>query len=82
MTTPEIVDQIHKIILEDCWISANSIAEQLDISQEQVVHIIHEDFDMQKFSMKWVLKCLNVDEKRLSNFRNFLAIHHPHGFLS
>ena len=28
-TTPEIIDQIHLVILEDCWISAKSIAEQL-----------------------------------------------------
>ena len=31
-TTPEIIDQIHKLILEDCWILAKSIAEQLGIS--------------------------------------------------
>ena len=27
-TTPEIIDQIHELILEDRWISAKSIAEQ------------------------------------------------------
>ena len=35
MTTPEIIDQIHEIILEDRRISAKSIAEQLDISRER-----------------------------------------------
>ena len=63
MTTLEIIDQIHELILEDRWISAKSIAEQLGISCEQVGSIIHEDLDMQKLSMKWVLKCLNVDQK-------------------
>jgi len=29
MTTPEIIDKIHKLILEDRRISAKSIAEQL-----------------------------------------------------
>jgi len=45
-------------------ISAKSIAEQLDISRERVGSIIHEDLDMRKLSAKWVLKCLNADQKR------------------
>ena len=31
VTIQEIIDQIHELILEDCRISAKSIAEQLDI---------------------------------------------------
>ena len=44
--TPEITDQIHELLLEDPWISAKSIAEQLGISHEWVGFIIHEDLDM------------------------------------
>jgi len=64
MTILEIIDQIHKLILGDCRISAKSIAEQLGISHERVGSIIHEDLDMQKLSAKWVLKCLNANQKR------------------
>ena len=32
VTTTEITDQVHELILEDCRISAKSIAEQLGIS--------------------------------------------------
>jgi len=32
VTTPEIIDQIHELILEDGWISVKSIDEQLGIS--------------------------------------------------
>ena len=64
MNTPEIIDQIHELILEDCQILAKSIAEQLDISRERVGSIIHEDLDMRKLSAKWVPKCLNADQKR------------------
>jgi len=46
VTTPEIIDQIHELILEDRLISAKSIAEQLGISCEWVGSIIHEDLDM------------------------------------
>jgi len=64
VTTPEIIDHIHELILEDRWILAKSIAEQLGISCERVGSIIQEDLDMHKLSMKWVPKCLNVDQKR------------------
>jgi len=64
VTTTEIIDQIHELILEDPRISAKSIAEQLSISHERVGPIIHEDSDMRKFSAKCVPKCLNADQKR------------------
>jgi len=62
MTTPEIIDQIHELILEDRRISAKSIAEQLGISREQ--SIFHEDLDMRRLSAMCVPKCLNADQKR------------------
>jgi len=45
VTTPEIIDQIHELILEDYQILAKSIAEQLGISRERVGSIIHEGLD-------------------------------------
>jgi len=41
VTTPEIIDQIHELSLEDGRISAKSIAEQLGVSRERVGSIIH-----------------------------------------
>jgi len=64
VTTPEIIDQMHEPIFEDCRILAKSIAEQLGISCERVGSIIHDDLDMRKLSAKWVPKCLNADHKR------------------
>ena len=64
VTTTEIIDQIHELILEDGRIAAKPIAEQLGISRERVGSIIHEDLDMRKLSAKWVPKCLNADPKR------------------
>jgi len=64
VTTLEIIDQIHELILEDRRISAKLIAVQLGISREGVGTIIHEDLDMRKLSAKWVPKCLNTDQKR------------------
>ena len=64
VTTPEIIDQIHGLILEDCRISAKSIAEQLDISRERDGPIIHEGLDMRKLSARWVPKRLNAHQNR------------------
>jgi len=64
VTTSEIIDQIHRLILEDRRISAKSIAEQLSISREWVRSTIHEDLDMRKLPAKWVPKCLKADLKR------------------
>jgi len=64
VTTPDIIDQIHELILEHRRISAKSISEQLKISRERIGSFIHEDLDMRKLSAKWVPKCLNTDQKR------------------
>jgi len=64
VTTPEIIDQMHDLILEDRRISAKSIAKLLGISLERFGSIIHEDLEMRKLSAKWVPKCLNADQKR------------------
>jgi len=48
VTTPEINDQIHELILDDHRILAKSIAEQLGVSRDWVGSIIHEDLDMRK----------------------------------
>ena len=63
VTTPEVIEQIHELILEDRRISAKPIAEQLGISRERAGSIIHEELDTRKLSAKWVPKCLKADQK-------------------
>jgi len=63
LTTPEIINKIHGLILEDNRTSAKSIAQQLGISRERVGSIIHEDLDTRKLSAKLVPKCLKADQK-------------------
>jgi len=58
VTAPEIIDQVHELILADGRISAKSIAEHLGISRERVGSVIHENLDTRKLSAKWVPKCL------------------------
>ena len=84
--TTQIIYQIHELILEDRWISAKSIVEQLGISREGVGSITHEDLDMRKLSPKWVRKCLNADQKRqrCHSFEQLLKFFRrdPNDFLS
>ena len=63
VTTSKIIDQINELILEERWILAKSIAEQLGISCDWIGSIINEDLDIWKLSAKWVPKCLNTDQK-------------------
>jgi len=52
VTTPEIIDQIQELILEDRQILAKSIAEQLSMSREWVGSITREELDMRRLSAK------------------------------
>ena len=85
-TTPQIIDKIHEVILENRRILVKSIAEQLRISRELVGTIIHEDLDTRKLSAKWVPKCLNADQKlqRCHSSEQLLEIFRrdPNDFLS
>ena len=63
VTIPEIIDQIHELILEYRRISAKSIAEQLRLSRKRFGSIVYENLDMRKLSAKWVPKCLNAAQK-------------------
>jgi len=85
VTTPEIIDQIHELILEDCRISSELIAEQLSISRGRVGPIIHEDLDMRKLSAKWIPKCLHTDQKcqQCQSSKQLLEFfrHNPNDFL-
>ena len=86
VNTPEIIYQIHELILENHRISAKLIAEQLGISRERVGSIIHEDLNMRKLSAKWVPKCLNAHQKhqRCQSSRQHLEFFRrdPNNFLS
>ena len=64
LTTPDIIDQIHELILDDRRISAKSKPKQPGVSRERLGSMMHEDLDTRKLSAMWVPKCLNADRKR------------------
>ena len=78
VTTPEIIDNILELILEDRRMSAKSIADKLGISLERVGSIIHEDLDMRTCPQKFPSSKILWKSSRL----DFLwsRRHPPHWF--
>ena len=56
-TPPEIIEQVHDMLLDDRRMKALEIAETIDISKECVGYILYEELDMKKFCARWVPRC-------------------------
>ncbi|GBP84565.1 Histone-lysine N-methyltransferase SETMAR [Eumeta japonica] len=74
--TPEIVDKIHKMIMDDRRMKVRELAHAVGISTEQVHHILHEYLDMRKLSARWVPRLLTLDHKcnRVTTSKECLAM--------
>jgi histone-lysine N-methyltransferase SETMAR len=53
-TTPEIIEQVYDMILDDWRMKVREIAETIGISKERVGYILHEELDMRKLCARWV----------------------------
>jgi histone-lysine N-methyltransferase SETMAR len=62
-TTPEIIEQVHDITLDDWRMKVREIAETIRISKERVGYIFHEELDMKKLCARWVPRLLTADQK-------------------
>jgi histone-lysine N-methyltransferase SETMAR len=63
-TTPEIIEQVHDVVLDDWQMKVREIAETIGISKERVGYILHEELDMKKLCASWVPCLLTADRKR------------------
>ena len=57
-TTPEIIEQVHDMLLNDRWMRVREIAETTGIPKERVGYILHEELDMKKLCARWVTRLL------------------------
>ncbi|KAG5331535.1 SETMR methyltransferase, partial [Acromyrmex charruanus] len=64
VTTPEIIDKVHDIVLTDRRVKVRELVEATGISHGTVISILHEQLGMKKLSAKWVPRLLTVDHKR------------------
>jgi len=63
-TTPEIIEQVHGMVLDDQQMKVREIAETIGISKERLGYILHEESDMKKLCARWVPCLLTADQKR------------------
>ena len=63
-TTPEVIQQVHDMVLDDGRMKLREIAETIGISKERVGYILHEELGMKKLCARWVPRLLTADQKR------------------
>jgi len=63
-TTPEIIEQVHDMVLDAQQMKVLGISENIGISKECVGYILHEELDMKKLCARWVPRLLTADQKR------------------
>jgi len=74
-TTPEIIEEVHNMVLEDQRMNVHEIAETIGISKECIGYILHEELDTKKLCAKWVPRLLTADQQhtRMKIFEQFLV---------
>jgi len=65
-TTPEIIEQVHDMVLDEWRMKVHEITETIGISKEHVGYILHEELDMKKLCARWVPSLLTADQKALA----------------
>ena len=60
---PEIIEQVHDMVLDDQLMKVREIAETIGISKE-CGYILHEELDMKKLCARWVSCLLTAHQKR------------------
>jgi len=56
-TTPEIIEQVNNMELDDGRMKVCEIAETIGISKEHVGYILHEELDMKSFAQDGCRAC-------------------------
>lgn len=64
VTTEDMVNKIHDIVLTDCRVKIKEIGDIVDISIERIQNILHEKLGMRKLSARWVPRLLTEEQKR------------------
>lgn len=65
VTTEEMIDTIHDMVMNDRKLTLSEISETMNISTERVLHILKDVLGLRKLCARWVPHFLNCDQKRL-----------------
>lgn len=63
VTTPENIQKIHRMVLNDRKLKLREIAELMHISYERVFNILHEHLHLKKLLARWVPRVLTMEQK-------------------
>lgn len=63
VTTPENIQKIHRMVLNDRKLKVSEIAEIMHMSKERVGNILHEHLHMKKLLARWVPRVLTPEQK-------------------
>ena len=64
VTSQEMIDKIHDIVLNNRRLKVREISETVNISVGRVWHILNECLGMRKLSTRWVPRLLTANHKR------------------
>ena len=58
VTTPENIQKIHRMVLNDCKLKLSEIAQTMNMSSKRVFNIFHEHLHLKKLLACWVPRVL------------------------
>jgi len=73
VTTPEMIEKIHRIVMENRRMKVRDIVEIVDISVDRVHNILHKELEMKKLCARWVPRLLTINQKRLYSHNGKIA---------
>lgn len=65
-TTPEIIEQVHNMVNENPSLTKREIAHTIGISDERVLHILHEELRMKKLVLHTLKDQEKLNRKQIS----------------
>lgn len=73
-TTPEIIEKVEKLVLDDARLKKKQLAALVGVSETTILNILHQHLGMTKVCARWVPKMLSAHQKRerVESCREFL----------
>lgn len=63
-TTPEIIEKVEKLVLEDGRLKKKQLAASVGVSETTILNILHQHLGMSKVCSRWVPRMLTPLQKR------------------
>ena len=64
VTTTEMMNKIHKMVLDDRWLKVSELTDMLRISKNAVHRTLIENLVMRKLCVRWTPRLLTMEQKK------------------